>query len=157
MKIQEVKIFDAHDRFIDVTKKQANDMEYMLNKITLEKPFGDHCFYIYAHKRTHDNGYDQRVVWQPRLTKPEAAPNSMLFRVDPKTPGEVKVVWILPEVHTWHLYKEGMMMESEIIGDSINTFLTDRKTLEMQEKDMPTPEQAQSIYKQCYPKLFRAV
>src|ERR1700722_12878620 len=78
--------------------------------------------YIFAHPRTLgfdekfalvNSGFyssldkvpDQRLIWQPRLTKPKAQTNSYLFRTISNT-DELEVCWLLPPREMWKQYEE---------------------------------------------------
>jgi hypothetical protein len=116
-----IDLLDAHDRLLHF-KKQSDDISTYCQKIIDQNPFpGTKYFYIFAHARTHDNGIDKRMIWQPRLCKPEPQENSMLFRVKPNSDG-VEVVWIIPDKALWKQYKKGNVTENETILKSIHDF-----------------------------------
>ena len=93
---------ETHDRLLEF-QKQADEISQGCKDCIDNRPkeFGNHPFYIFAHKR--EIGIDERfslmitqgipditkvpthrMIWQPRLKKPEAQINSMLFKYYPK-------------------------------------------------------------------------
>ena len=85
--------FETHDRY-EHFKKQNFDIGECCQDLINKRPFGDYPFYIFAHTRTDDDGVTKRMIWQPRLTKPQAQTNSMLFKAYPST-DNVKIIWSL--------------------------------------------------------------
>src|SRR5882724_9710795 len=98
---------ETHDRFLDFTKKQF-DISACCQNLIDQRPFGMHPFYIFAHTRTDDDGVKKRLIWQPRLSKPQAQTNSMLFKAYPGT-DLIKVLWMIPERALWGNFKKGMV------------------------------------------------
>lgn len=126
---------ETHDRFVHFTKQQF-DIGECCAEVIKNRPeeFGNRPFYIFAHPRTDDDGTTQRLIWQPRLTRPKAQTNSMLFKAYP--PGDVlKVIWIIPKRELWSNFSRGMICENKTIFDSINDFKHNRAKL-----DQPDPE-----------------
>lgn len=169
----DINILDAHDRLKDVHKKNSLSISEMCEKIINERPFGDHPFYLFVHKRTIDfkeraTIYNQdlyesfkglpkqykdmkdvpshRLIWQPRLTKPKAQTNSMLFKAYPGT-DIVKTIWMIPERELWPEYKKGNLTADETVTISIDNFLNNRKELEAKEEDDLDDKQIQAIYR----------
>lgn len=162
---------ETHDRFIHFIKEEFNigkSVQTMIDK----KPFGDYPFYIFAHKR--EIGLDERIalfnqdlqnlqrqflsledvpcnriIWQPRLMKPEAVENSMLFKGYPGT-DLIKTIWIIPQRELWEQYEKGKMLENKTICDSIYAYKNHRKKLEYREDDDVTEELARVIYHEMY-------
>ena len=153
---------ETHDRLQHFTKQQDN-ISQCCQQIINQRPFGDRPFYLFAHKR--EIGMDERfsllltgkfrditdvptarIIWQPRLTKPKAQTNSMLFKGYPGT-DEVKVIWIIPERELWDQYKLGKMTESQIVLESIDKFENDRASLERPEDDDARDQEIDSAYK----------
>jgi len=154
---------DAHDRYEHFTRKSFDISECCQDLIN-KRPFGDHPFYIFAHKRTL--GMDERlklfsagtylnfaevpthtIIWQPRLTKPKAQTNSMLFKAYPGT-DLIKVVWMIPARELWSQYTRGKMTENKTVCESIEAFQNDRNKLERKEDDDMTDEQIDAVYKE---------
>ncbi|SRR5579872_2617450 len=137
---------EAHDRYQHFTK-QSFDIGECCADVIRNRPeeFGNRPFYIFAHPRTDDDGVTQRLIWQPRLTKPFAQTNSMLFKAYP--PGDtLKVIWLIPKPALWSQYTKGMICENKTVSESINAFQTNRASLEGAEHDDCTEEQAKAIY-----------
>lgn len=145
--IKKVNTLDAHDRLLHFNKTQHLNISECCQDLVNKRPFGRHPFYIFAHARTENNGVDKRLIWQPRLTKPQAQTNSMLFKAYPGT-DLIKIIWMLPDRAMWKQYEAGKMTESEMILNSINDFLYDRKKLEAPEPDDPTEAEMAKIYEE---------
>jgi hypothetical protein len=135
---------DAHDRYQHFTK-QSFDIAECCQDLINKRPFGDHPFYIFAHARTDEDGSTKRLIWQPRLTKPKAQTNSMLFKAYPGT-DLIKVIWMIPDRALWGQYKKGNVTENETVTQSIEDFQFNRKKLEAKEDDDLSDEKIDSIY-----------
>lgn len=137
---------DAHDRLQHLTR-QGFDIAECCQDLINQRPFGDHPFYIFAHTRTEEDGATKRLIWQPRLTKPKAQSNSMLFKAYPGT-DVIKVLWMIPAVELWGQFDKGLMLENRLVCDSIEDFKNNRNKLEAKEEDDMTDEQIDQIYKE---------
>lgn len=137
---------DAHDRFTHFTKQQFDIGECCQDLIN-KRPFGDHPFYIFAHTRTDDDGVTKRLIWQPRLTKPKAQTNSMLFKAYPGT-DNIKVIWMIPARELWGQFKRGNLTENKTVSDSIYDFQNNRQKLEEPESDDLSDQAIDMIYKE---------
>lgn len=137
---------DAHDRYQHLTK-QSFDIEECCQDLIDKKPFGDHPFYIFAHARTEPDGATKRLIWQPRLTKPKAQTNSMLFKAYPGS-DVLKVIWMIPARELWGQYDKNLLTANKTICDSIHDFQFNRNKLEERESDDMTDEQANRVYKE---------
>lgn len=168
----EVDILEAHDRLQEV-HKQGDSIGENCQRIIDSKPFGDHPFYIFAHKReiSIDERFDlwmkhmhtwprledvptHRLIWQPRLTKPKAQTNSMLFKGYPGT-DQVKVIWIIPERELWSQFTMEKMTENDTVMQSIYDFSHNRDKLDAKEADDLPDEIIDKIYEQL--KKFKPV
>lgn len=136
---------DAHDRLIHFTRQDFSISECCQDLID-QRPFGNYPFYIFAHARTDENGTTKRLIWQPRLTKPKAQTNSMLFKAYPGT-DIVNIIWIIPTRELWPQYEKGKITENKTICQSIHEFQHNRKRLEEAEDDDPSDEKVNEIYK----------
>lgn len=136
---------DAHDRYEHFTK-QSFDIAECCQDLINKQPFGDHPFYIFAHARTDDDGVTKRLIWQPRLTKPKAQTNSMLFKAYPGT-DVIKVIWMIPARDLWGQYDKGKLTQNKTVSDSIHDFQFNRNKLEQKEDDDMTDEQIDAIYR----------
>jgi hypothetical protein len=137
---------ETHDRLQHFTKQSFDISECCQNLIN-QRPFGDHPFYIFAHARTDDDGVTKRLIWQPRLTKPKAQSNSMLFKAYPGT-DQIKVIWMIPAEELWEQYQTGKMTHNQTVLESIFAYVGQRNRLEAPEDDDLSEEQIDSIYRQ---------
>jgi len=137
---------DAHDRYQHLTK-QSFDIGECCQDLIDKRPFGDHPFYIFAHARTEDDGANKRLIWQPRLTKPKAQTNSMLFKAYPGS-DVIKVIWMIPERAMWGQYAKGLLTANKTVSDSIHDFQFNRNKLEEREEDDMTDEQVDAVYRE---------
>jgi hypothetical protein len=157
-----VNRLDAHDR-LEYFTKQNFDIGQTCQDIIDQRPFGEHSFYIFAHKReiglderedlyltdlrlsliylSHVKQYNNlsdvpthRLIWQPRLTKPQAQENSMLFKACPGY-DSIRVIWMIPDRSMWDAYTKGKMLENKTVVESIELFKTDPGKLEQKEDD----------------------
>lgn len=141
-----INTLDAHDRLKHFTK-QSFDIGECCQDLINKRPFGNHPFYIFAHARTDDDGVTKRMIWQPRLTKPKAQTNSMLFKGYPGT-DTVKVIWIIPPRELWTQFEKGKLTENQTVYESVNMFDNDRAKLEAKEDDDLSDDQIDAIYKE---------
>lgn len=137
--------FDVHDRLLHFSKRNFDIGECCQDLIN-QRPFGNHSFYIFAHARTDDDGSTKRLIWQPRLTKPKAQTNSMLFKAYPGS-DKIKVIWMIPAREMWPQFKSGTLFQSQVISDSIHDFENNRQKLEAREEDDLTDDQIDAIYR----------
>ena len=137
---------DVHDR-LDHFKKNTFEIGECCQNLIDQRPFGETPFYIFAHARTDDDGVTKRLIWQPRLTKPKAQTNSMLFKAYPGS-DNLKVLWMIPAREMWPQFKRGNIFESQVIHNSIEDFEKDRIKLERREDDDLNDEQINQIYRQ---------
>jgi len=139
-------ILDAHDRRDHFVKQEFSISECCQDLIN-QRPFGDHPFYIFAHTRTDDDGVTKRLIWQPRLTKPKAQTNSMLFKGYPGT-DIIKIIWMIPVREMWSQFNKGLLLENRLIHDSIHDFQFNRSKLEAREEDDLSDEAIDLIYQE---------
>ena len=137
---------DAHDR-LQHLKSQSFDIGECCQDLINKRPYGEHPFYIFAHARTDEDGVTKRLIWQPRLTKPKAQTNSMLFKAYPGT-DTIKVIWMIPAREMWGQFGKGLLTDSKVVCDSIRDFQHNRNKLEENEPDDMTDEQVSAIYKE---------
>jgi hypothetical protein len=147
MKVNRLETHDRLDHFV----KQEFDIGACCQDLINQRPFGDYPFYIFAHARTL--GIDEKftlvtsgkfrtieevpektIIWQPRLTKPKAQTNSMLFKGYPGS-DNIKIIWIIPAKELWEQFKKENMMANETICESIHDFQNNRGKLEEREED----------------------
>ncbi len=135
---------DAHDRLLHFQKQEFSISDCCADLIK-KAPFGNHPFYIFAHPRTDEDGVTKRLIWQPRLTKPTAQTNSMLFKAYPGT-DILKIIWIIPAREMWGQYEKGKMTQNQTIWQSIYDFKNNRNELEAKEKDDLSDTEVFNIY-----------
>lgn len=135
---------ETHDRLLELKKNGTKISEYV-SQLVQSKPFGNVPFYIFVHSRTEENKYEKRLLYQPRLTKPEAQENSMLFKAFPSS-DQIKIFWMIPQKEMWSNYERGKVCESNIVLKSINRFKKNKKKLSQPEPDDLSDEKIRSIY-----------
>lgn len=144
---------ETHDRYEHFTK-QSFDIAACCQDLINQRPFGSNPFYIFAHARTDDDGVTKRLIWQPRLTKPKAQTNSMLFKAYPGS-DIIKVIWMIPTRELWEQYQKGKLTENKTISESIHDFQHNRKKLEQPEEDDLPDEKIDAIYQEISTKQSR--
>jgi hypothetical protein len=156
-----LNLLETHDRYEHFTK-QSTDIGSCCQNLIDKRPFGEHSFYIFAHSRTL--GMDEKfklfmsgryksmeevpektLIWQPRLTKPKAQTNSMLFKAYPGS-DVVKVLWLLPPREMWSNYAEGNIAENKTVSESIYNFENNREKMEAKEDDDLSDDAIDAIY-----------
>ncbi len=145
--LKKLNRLETHDR-LEHIKKSEFDIGACCQDIIDKRPFGNHSFYIFAHARTDDEQAGiKRMIWQPRLTKPKAQENSMLFRVSPGS-DEVKIMWMIPAKEMWGQFIKGQMFHSPVIVESIHDFQYNLSKLEQKEPDDLSDADINAIYKE---------
>jgi hypothetical protein len=119
----------------------------MINKIIQSRPFGDVKFYIHSFvKRVDDATGVKKMIHHPRLTKPDPTPGASLIRVDPEMPGEMKVMWTIPNQETFGLYKYKKAFADKFVWECINTYKKNPAQLIQPEPDDLSEDQIKEIY-----------
>lgn len=139
-----ITTLDAWDRYKHFTSQSFDISECCQNLID-QRPFGDNNFYIFAHTRTDDDGVTKRLIWQPRLTKPKAQSNSMLFKWIKGT-DNLRICWLIPAREMWGQYKKGNVTGHDITAWSIAQFENHREELEKPEPDDLSESEIHQIY-----------
>lgn len=145
-----VNILEAHDRKKHLIKDQSANVfqgaEDCLKKNPLSLAIQEKSPYVYlfAHPRTADDGVTKRLLWQPRLSVPEAQSNSYLFRALSHT-DIIEVCWILPPKEMWGQYDKGKVTEDNWSYWSINMYQTNKKALEKPHPEDLPEEKARMI------------
>jgi hypothetical protein len=125
---------EAHDRYLHLLKDQSEYVQkgadecLKKNSLSLAYQAKSSYIYIFGHARTHDDGFTKRLIWQPRLSKPTPEPNSYLFRAESNT-DVMEVCWVLPPSEFWGQFKEGNVVDSDIVEWSIHMYKTRREDL----------------------------
>ena len=141
-----LNFLETHDRFEYFTK-QSFEIAQCCQDLINQRPFGEHAFYIFAHARTADDGVTKRLIWQPRLTRPLAQSNSMLFKAYPGT-DIIKEIWIIPARELWDQFSKGKMLQNKKICDSIHNYIHNRDKLNAREDDDLSDDAVDAIYRQ---------
>ncbi len=142
---------ETHDRLLHLKKDQSINInqgaEDCLKKNPLSIALQQYSPYIYvfAHPRTADDGVNKRMVWQPRLTKPRAEPNSYLFRAQSHT-DNIEMCWMIPPKEMWAQYRKGNVTEHELVLWSIRQYSDNRLKLEAAFVDDLPDEKCKEIY-----------
>lgn len=150
MKINRLETHDRLEYFKKDQEKtiwQGADDCLKKNPLSLALQEKSHYIYIFAHPRTADDGVTKRMLWQPRLTKPQAQENSYLFRAISNT-DVVEVMWLIPPKELWEQYRKGNIIEEPTIIWSINQYKYNRKDLEHPEHDDLSDKKIQDIYRE---------
>lgn len=149
MRLDRLETHDRLEHFIedqkDIIAQGAEDC-LKKNPDSLRLQEKSHYIYIFAHPRTHDNGVDKRLLWQPRLIKPKAEPNSYLFRAQSNT-DILEICWMIPPVELWGQYQKGNVCESNFCAWSIEQYTKNKNALERPFADDWTEQQAWYIFK----------
>jgi hypothetical protein len=135
---------ETHDRMQHFTKQSFDIGECCQNLID-QRPFGEHPFYIFAHTRTEED-LTKRLIWQPRLTRPKAETNSMLFKAYPGN-DNIKVIWMIPAIELWGQYDKGKVTESNIVCQSIENYKLRKNELERSDPEDLSDDVIDNIYK----------
>lgn len=143
-----VNRLDAHERLQQLNQLNSLGITENLEMMIKADPFDGNKFYVFTHARRDDDGISTRLIWQPRLTKPKMQTNSMLFKVNPKHPEEVTVIWIIPPREQWHLFEKGKLCENQTVIDSVYLFENERAKLEAKEPDDLDDATINKIYAQ---------
>lgn len=144
---------ETHDRLQHLIKDQSDNIylgaEDCLKKNPLSLAIQERSpyLYIFAHPRTHDNGVDKVMYWDPRLSIPEPQTNSYLFRAISKT-DLIEVIWMIPPQEQWKQYKKGNVTESNWAYWSIEQFKENRNHLIQPHPEDLSEEQASKIMQQ---------
>lgn len=148
-----VNILEAHDRLLHFKKDQEANIfqgaEDCLKKNEDSLFYQDRSPYVYifAHPRTADDGVTKRMLWQPRLEKPQAQTNSYLFRAQSHS-DIIEVVWLIPPREMWPQYAKGKVTENPDVLWSIDQFINNRIGLEKPDAEDLPEEKAKQILRE---------
>lgn len=138
--------FESYPFYIFAHKREVGiDERVSLFNQDIHNSFLD-PFYVRQYQRI-DDVPTHRLLWQPRLTKPKAQSNSMLFRYFPTT-DTIEILWMIPQEELWEQYDKGLMTGNEIIYESIQDFKQNPRKLEVREEDDLPEDKVRAIYKQ---------
>ncbi|HEY3526727.1 MAG TPA: hypothetical protein VGK47_11055 [Nitrososphaeraceae archaeon] len=142
---------DAHDRLEHLLEDQSETISRGCDECLKKNPHTISILsrmpyvYIFAFAKTADNGVDKRLLWQPRILKPEAQTNSMLFRAK-KNSDIIEICWNIPQKELWSQYQKGNLMQNETVCWSIHQYLNNRKELEAPHPEDLPEERLKAIY-----------
>lgn len=148
-----VNLYEAHDRLKHFKKDQEVNIFLGAEECLKKNPDSifyqerSHYVYIFAHPRTADDGVNKRMLWQPRLLKPEAQTNSYLFRAQSGT-DILEVMWLIPPRETWTQYQKGKVTEHKDVLWFIDMFLNNKARLEASEPDDLSESRARQILRE---------
>lgn len=146
-----VSTLEAHDRLLHFKKDQEDIINQGIEDCLKRNP--DSLFlqdrspyiYIFGHPRTDDDGVTKRMLWQPRLKKPEAQTNSYLFRFLSHT-DIAEPIWAIPPPEMWDQYKTGNVTEHEFVNYCIEMFRSNKSKLEAKDPEDLSEERGSSIW-----------
>lgn len=142
---------ETHDRYLHLLQEQSVNIflgvEECLRKNPLSLAIQEKVPYVYIYAHSKTDGSRRKMYWQPRLSIPEAAPNSYLFRATSHT-DNIEICWIIPPKEFWPQYSKGNVVQSEIIDWSIRMYKCRRLELEKPHADDLSEEQARVVMKQ---------
>lgn len=149
MKINKFETHDRYQHFLgdqeDTICRGASDC-MMRNSLSQGIQSYSPYVYVYGHFRTHEDGVTQRLIWQPRLCKPQPCPNTFLFRGESKT-DVLEPCWVLPKAEIFDQFKEGNVIEnSEFIRWCIWMYKNKREELGAPHKDDLSQEKQKEIW-----------
>lgn len=145
-----VSTLETHDRLLHFKKDQEANINQGIEDCLKRNP--DSLFYqerspyvyIFGHPRTDEDGVTKRMLWQPRLQKPEAQTNSYLVRAISHT-DMVEPIWFIPPFEMWEQYKTGNVTEHEFVNYSISMFTSNKAKLEAKDPDDLPEEKSRHI------------
>ncbi len=147
-----LNVLEAHDRLKYLMKDQSEAISrgasecLLVNPDSLKLQDKSPYVYIFAHARKTDDVRNERLLWQPRLSIPEPATNSYLFRTISKT-DKLEIVWMIPKREMWDQFRGGNVTESNLYAWSIDQFLNNRIELGKPHPDDMPEEKAKMIFK----------
>ena len=96
-----------------------------MEQILSEYKHGGEDFYIYTFFKwdLHVIPATYNVYHQPRQSRPDALPGTVLRQVSPSG-GWAKIIWCLPHQEGFELYQKGKMFADPIVNKSIAMYLS---------------------------------
>lgn len=92
-------------------------------------------FYIYTFFKwnTHIVPAIYNVWHQPRFSRPDAFPGTILRKISP-TGGWSKIIWVLPHQEGMHLYDNGKMFADPFVSECVRKYRNGELDLETEEE-----------------------
>ncbi len=145
---------ETHDRMLEFNKQWETINQGCLDCIRNVPNEITSPFYVFAHARTVDRDeqvsmiYDNfgnphfktpsmRLIWSPRITKPQAQSNSYLFLAQKNT-DTVRILWLIPAPELWQQYEPGKMTHNPDVWTSIVNYKHHKAKLNEPDADGPT-------------------
>lgn len=118
-------MFDIQQRLEEMMDELERSWPTNFNKILKEFPHGGEPFYILTFCKFNQRiiPWEYKVYHQPRFSKPDALPGTILREVDPKK-GTCEIIWTLPHREGFRLSQPGKMFYDPIVKDSIDEYMT---------------------------------
>lgn len=112
-------------RLEDIQSQLDDSWPKMLEKTLQEFDHGDEDFFIFTFTKWDYHNQPPRfnihhcpIKWYPSSW---ALPGTTLRKISPKG-GWVKIMWTLPEEHSFHLYESGKIFADPIVHESIRRY-----------------------------------
>ncbi len=143
-----MKVNNIWDNVNYFRENSESDYVKTVNDIIASDPFRGNKFYIHSFvKRVNDETGVKKMYHHPRLTKPEPTPGATLIRVDPKKPGEMQVMWTIPNEETFGLYQYKKVFADQFVWECIQTYKKNPSQLFKPEPDDMTEDEIREYYK----------
>lgn len=146
-----LNVLDTHDRLKELHKTLPQVLSQGAEDCLKRNPdslaIQAKCPYVYifAHPRTMEDGATKRMLWQPRISKPNPEPNSYLFRAVSNT-DIIEVCWLLPAMETWGQHSKKNVTESDKVTWSISMYQHCRSELKKPHPDDWSDEHGKKIF-----------
>ena len=154
-----VNLLETHDRFLQFNKQQE-DISSGVADCIKNVPESIKCpFYVYGFGKLVDPDEkmslliqgqkkipSERMIWVPKITKPEAMPNSYLFLARKGT-DVIEIIWMLPRREYWDQYNPGQMCYNENIWISIQNYRNHLRKLNSPDANGPTKQDVEHFRK----------
>lgn len=118
-------MFNVQERLEEMLDELERSWPKNFEKIMREFPHGNEKFYIYTFCKfnCHVIPWEYKVYHQPRFTKPDIFPGTILREVDP-IKGTSEIIWTLPHREAFRLSQPGKIFSDPVVKDSIDKFMT---------------------------------
>ena len=131
MKVDRLETHDRLEHFQNDQLDNINKGIMDTKRNELYQAIQDRCPYIYVHvhARTAEDGVTKKVLWHPRISRPESSDNAMLFRCKAYS-DEVEICWMIPDKAMWDQYKKGNITEHSEVLRSIDEYKNNKEKLD---------------------------
>ena len=150
VELKKIDHLETHDRLLQYNKQIDTIGEEVQKCIDNVPDAVKYPFYVWGHSRhvaiderlsyfmggnyeKFEDVPSERILWMPRPSKPEATPNSYLFRAQ-KGSDIVHIIWVLPKIELWSQFGPDKMLHNQEIWTSIMNFKYNKKELESPEE-----------------------